>query len=63
MNGNVFVTCDIVSGSTSYKLTFDTPNFEVPAGSYTITLIFGGVWSGDNIWYKEPEDVLIDIIN
>ena len=62
MNGNVFVTCDILSGSTSYKLTFDTPNFEVPAGSHNIYLAFSGTWT-DGVWYKESEDIILNIIN
>jgi hypothetical protein len=40
-----------------YQLTFDTPNYEVPAGSYNIRLKFGNYWSGDGVWYDEHEDI------
>ena len=61
MNGNALVIHEPVIGNN--KLIFETPNFEVPAGSYNLIFTFGGNYSGDNVWYKETEDVLINIIN
>ena len=57
--GNTFVSYDCIDPTTKdYKLTFDTPNFEVPAGTYTIRLKFSDYHNN-----YEQEDLTINIIN
>ncbi len=42
-------------------MTFETPNFEVPAGAYSLLLIFGNKKDGNS--YTEHEDFIVTIIN
>ncbi len=62
INGNTLIKYEKVSGTLiEYELTFETPDFSVPAGAYTLYLKFENTHAG--VDYAEHEPFVVTIIN